>query len=167
MHNYIPQSFTKLIIFLGLLAHFTGCNASTSKHLKSYQKGVMTLPNGESFLVYIAKTSAQQKLGLSKIKAEDFSINEGMLFPEEKMFMRQFWMPETHFDLDVFFLNEDYYVLDIHRGLRHNSNPIKSYRDRQNTSFSKKVFSQHVLELRSDSAFAKKIRPGMLLKFKY
>ncbi len=162
MTNYIPQTLAKLIIFLGYLSFLTGCNASTADHLKGYKHTTMKLPSGEEFKVHIAETYSQQKMGLSKIKPGDFPTNEGMLFPEERMFTRQFWMPNTHFDLDVIFMNADYYVLDIHRSLKHYPHPA----DRSKTPFSKEVFSQHVLELRSDSPLAKKISPGMTLKFK-
>ena len=59
-------------------------------------------------------------------------------------------------------MNEDFYILDIHRGLKHNP---KS-RDKVEPTYSKVVFCQHVLELKSSSPLAKKLRPGMILKWK-
>ncbi len=162
MFTYIHQSSAKLIIFLIYLGFLTACNASTAKHLQDYKQAKIILPSGEEVKVYIAETMRQQRKGLSGIRPEDFSKKEGMLFPEKQMFVRQFWMPETYFDLDLIFMNADYYVLEIHRGLKHY--PHKP--DRGKTPFSKKVFSQHVLELRADSPLAKKIKPGMVLRIK-
>ena len=161
MKHFIHQKPLKLIIFLVFSGFFNGCIASSDNssigHLKSYEKVFLELPSGEKIYTYIAKTESQQRLGLSKIESKDFSNSMGMLFPEDKMRVRQFWMPETHFDLDVFFMNEDYYILDIHRNLKHS-------KDRSNAVYSKEVFSQHVLELKSSSPLAKKIKPGMILK---
>lgn len=117
--------------------------------------------DGHKIEIFVADTGKRQKEGLSKIQSKDFSVNQGMLFPEDGMRLRQFWMPETHFDLDVFFMNEDYYVLDIHRQLKH----FPKEGPKKQIPLSKEVFSQHVLELRSDSPHAAKIKPGMILKF--
>jgi uncharacterized membrane protein (UPF0127 family) len=162
MTEYIPQRASNLIIFLSYLLVFGACNASTSNHLDSYKTQTFKLSTGEEFSVYVAQTYEQQKKGLSGIKPEDFSVNKGMIFPEEKMKERQFWMPETHFDLDVFFMTADYYIIDIHRGLKHH--PTKG--DRSEVPLSKQVFSQHVLELKANSPLAKKIKHGMILKLK-
>ncbi|MBT4791136.1 MAG: DUF192 domain-containing protein [Halobacteriovoraceae bacterium] len=160
----LHQRGLKLIIFLYTFAFFCACNAqnNSAKHLKAYPQSYLYLPNGEKFKVYIAQSPAQQKQGLSKIQSIDFSNQEGMLFPEESMFVRQFWMPETFFDLDLFFMNQDYYILGVHRGLKHY--PKKG--DRSQVPLSKKVFSQHVVELKAGSYFAKKLMPGMQLKLK-
>lgn len=162
MLKLIPQRASKLIIFLIYLLFLTSCNASTSKHLDSYKTQTFAISDGTEFKVYIAKSDKQQELGLSKIKSQDFSHKEGMLFPENHMFIRQFWMPETHFDLDVFFMNEDYYILEVHRGLKH----FKGKGSRSEVPLSKRVFSQHVLELKANSSLAKKLSPGMSLKVK-
>jgi uncharacterized membrane protein (UPF0127 family) len=128
--------------------------------LQGYQKRTLLLPSGEEILVFIAKNETQQKRGLSTIKNADFTPYMGMLFPISKMRLRQFWMPETYFDLDIIFMNEDLYVLDIHRNMPHSSGSKK------NAKYSKKVFSQHVLEIKSSSPLAKKIVPGMIFKWK-
>jgi uncharacterized membrane protein (UPF0127 family) len=162
MKIFIHQTLLKLIIFLTFLATVTSCNSSSSSHLDSYSKRHLQLPSGEKFKVYIAKTDSQQREGLSKIRNKDFSANEGMFFTGETMFARQFWMPETHFNLDLFFLNAELYVLDIHRNLQHSPSTSK---DRSIVPLSREVISQHVLELKSSSKLAKKIKRGMILKW--
>jgi len=161
MKTFIPQRLVNLILFLSLFGVFAGCNASTSAHLKEYQKKSLILSPKEKIIVYIASSDTEQKRGLSKIKSSDFSKNEGMLFPANRMFKRQFWMPETFFNLDIFFLNQDYFVIDIQRNLQH----FPQREPKKDVPLSRAVFSQHVLELRSDSEMSKKITIGMKLDF--
>lgn len=164
--TFIPQRPLSFILFLVLIHAVTACNTqgneSSSEHLKSYPVKTLML-EGEKIKVFVADTAERQRKGLSTIKAQDFSKDWGMLFPEKSMRLRQFWMPETYFDLDVIFMNGDYYVLDIHRSLKHY--PKKGGRRGLEVPLSKEVFSQHVLEVRSDSPVAKKIKPGMVLEF--
>lgn len=157
----IPKSISNLMLFL-LLISMTGCNSSTASHLKELATKTLTLPSGKTLKVYIADSDKDQKKGLSSIKDEDFSDNEAMLFTGPRMYMRQFWMPETHFNLDIIFLNADYYVLDIHRNIQHF--PKKG--PKSEVPLSKEVFSQHVLEIKASSPYAKQIKPGMILDLK-
>ena len=99
---------------------------------------------------------------ITKIKPDQLKDNEGMLFPENEMKQRMFWMPNTHMNLDIFFLNKDFYVLDIHRNLQHFP---KRYPESE-IPRSKTVYSQHVLELKSSSPLAAKIKRGMILDIK-
>lgn len=158
----IHQTVLKLTYFLGLFAFLTSCDASTAKHLQNYKKVKLNFEDGQQLTIYIAKSAAEQKRGLSGIKKEDFSLNEGMLFPKEEMDYRQFWMPNTYFDLDLFFMNSDFYILDVHRGLKH----FPHQGPKNKIPLSKIVFSQHVLEIRSDSPIAKKLKSGMKIKLK-
>lgn len=158
MKNFIPQYGLILTLFLSL--SITSCKSSAD-HLKDYRLSELKLDSGTVLKVYIAESREQQSRGLSQIKSNDFGPKETMLFPLPRMKYRQFWMPETHFDLDIIFMNADYYVLDIHRKLKHY--PKKNPRSK--VPMSKEVFSQHVLEIRSDSPHAKEIQPGMTLKF--
>lgn len=162
MRAVIQQIPKNLMLFLLIWGNLTSCNASSIEHLKSYEQAQLELPTGELIKVYVAKSDSQQRKGLSGVKAKDFVGNVGMLFPEKEMRMRQFWMPETHFNLDIIFMNEDYYILDIHRNLQHS--PKKPTEG--NATYSKAVFSQHVLELKAGSELANKVKPGMVLKFK-
>ena len=111
--------------------------------------------------IFEADSPVRQRRGLSGIQSKDFPSDWGMLFPADKLSRRQFWMPDTHFDLDIIFMSADYYVLDIHRGLKHF--PFKQ--PQHKIPLSKEVLSQHVLELRSDSPHAASIQPGMILQF--
>lgn len=166
MTTFIPQRQLSFTLFLICLILVTSCKtdatASSADHLKDYPVKTLKVDDIE-IKVFIADTYERQKKGVSTIKSKDFKPDWGMLFPEDRMGYRQFWMPETHFDLDVIFMNGDYYILDTHKGLKHY--PKKGIRGVE-VPLSKQVFSQHVLEIRADSPIAKKIKPGMTLEFK-
>jgi uncharacterized membrane protein (UPF0127 family) len=161
MLKVIPKTVVKLMLFL-LLLSLTSCNNSTASHLQKLVVKTVTLPSGSKLKTYIADTDSDQKKGLSTILPEDFSDNEAMLFTGDRMHIRQFWMPETHFNLDIIFMNADYYILDIHRNVKH----YKKREPRRNVPLSKQVYSQHVLELKASSPLAKEIQPGMILEIK-
>lgn len=160
MKTFIQQIPLKLILFLNFSIALTSCNTSSSVHLKNYKKGYIQLPSGKILTVFIAETDDQQRQGLSNIKDQDFQNDWGMLFPEKKMSVRQFWMPSTYFNLDIVFMNQDYYILDVHKNLQHN--PKSKYE--AEPVYSKAVYSQHVLEVKADSPLAKEFIPGMVLK---
>jgi uncharacterized membrane protein (UPF0127 family) len=151
----------KVLIFLLVFPIISACD-DTVPHFKKYSQATFQTPSGKVVNVYIAKTDSQQKLGLSGIKPEQFADSDAMLFPTSSMRPRQFWMPETFMDLDLFFMNEDYYILDIHRGLKHHKTRIPE----RDVPRSKTVYSQHVLEMKSSSPLAKELEIGMKLNLK-
>lgn len=164
MTVFIPQRALKLMLFLLILGTSLSCesDSDTASHIKKYKARTLTLPSGEVAKIYVAESVDEQKRGLSKIKPSHLKYNEGMLFPGTVLKPRQFWMPEVYFDLDLFFLSKDFYVLDVHRSL-------KSHKTREpegDVPRSKTVISVHVLELKSSSPLAKKIEHGMILDFK-
>ena len=149
------------MLFLAILVTSLSCQSDSASHIRKYETKKLTLTSGETIKVYFAKTAKEQKRGLSKIKPRDLADNEAMLFTGDKLRPRQFWMPEVYFDLDLFYLSENFYVLDIHRSL-------KKHKDRYPEHLvprSRTVMSVHVLEIKSNSPLAKKIKPGMILKF--
>lgn len=163
--NSVIQQTSLLLIKIMLLSQLISCNEiekSASKNpFNSYQQGEITLPSGKRLKVYMAVSDEQQQMGLSHIKLNEFADDETMLFTGTKDSTRQFWMPDTFFNLDIIFLNEDLYVLDIHRNLQHfpKSGP------RSEIPLSKKVYCQHVLEIKSTSPWASEIQPGMILNW--
>lgn len=146
----------KFIILIFTLFLISGCFNDTATHLKQYPKKGIHLKDGTILKVFIADTEKRQEKGLSGILKKDFSIKETMLFPANKMIYRRFWMPDTHFNLDIVFMDTNYNILDIHRNLQH----YPSRKPKNKIPLSRRVFSQHVLEIRSDSPHAKKIRLG-------
>jgi uncharacterized membrane protein (UPF0127 family) len=163
MNTYIQYSLTKLInfllLFLVLNCLFIACNDEVS--FKNYASGTIELPSGERLITYLAINEKQQMQGLSHLKDDQFKDNQAMLFVSNRTSFRQFWMPETFFDLDIIFLNKDLYVLDIHRKLAH----FTKKGPRELVPISKRVRCRHVLEIKSSSPLANKIQPGMMLKW--
>ncbi|MEX0798647.1 MAG: DUF192 domain-containing protein [Bacteriovoracaceae bacterium] len=166
MFPFITQHSLKLIKKFGIILILsTGClgfdGDDARSRIEDLNKGQIILPSGETLQVFVAYSPQEQRNGLSGVKNEQFSNDEGMLFPATKMMPRQFWMPNTHFNLDIVFLTGDFYVLDIHRDLEH----YPEAEPKGKAPLSKKVFSQHVLEVKSSSPLAKEIQPGMTLKW--
>lgn len=136
-------------------------NDSSAAHLQNYQTRLITLPSQEQFFAYLADTASKRNLGLSGIKTEDFADNDSMLFSYKSTADRQFWMPDTYFDLDVFFLDEEFRVIDVHRQLKHFPHSVDEGKD---VPRSKIVASHYALEIKSTSPLAHKLRPGMTLQ---
>lgn len=147
-----------ILLIIGLIA---ACNDDARSRLESLPLGSIDLPSGKKIQVYVAQTDEAQETGLSGLPSEDFGANEGLLFPADNNKLRQFWMPDTHFNLDIIFMTKDLYVLDVHRNVPH----FPKREPKQDVPLSKAVYSRHVLEIRADSPLADEIRPGMLLKW--
>jgi len=161
MTNFIPHSGLKLINFLILILSIS-CNESNPKNqFKQYKKAEMTLPSGTKLDVYLALSPKQQSLGLSHVQPSEFSDTDTMLFPTDHYRVRQFWMPETFFNLDIIFLGPDFKVLDIDRNVQH----YTKREPKDKVPLSKVAYCQHVLEIKASSPFALEIKKGMILKW--
>jgi hypothetical protein len=125
------------------------------------EQGVLALPDGDRIQVFIAHTRSEHIQGLSDVQPGHFAPDQGMFFAYPSSGSRVFWMRNTHFDLDILFLDQNLKVIDVQRSLPHhpgtgqNSVPART----------SPVHCRHVLEMRSDSALADKIQPGMHLQW--
>lgn len=147
-------------IFLTLLFILVGCQ-SGSRH-ESRQTVELITPTGESIETILAITTEDQTQGLSGVKPEDFKDNQGMLFFYLEEDERHFWMPDTYFDLDLFYLDKNLKIIDIIRKLPH-------YVGRANPGLIPKaraVWARHVLEMKSSSPMAAKLAVGQTLQWK-
>ena len=158
MQLFIHQILVKFIIFIVLL---TGCKTSTVEHLNKYELKKLKINEHTIIDVFMAQSPLEQAKGLSDIELEDFPKKTGMFFTGETQRKRQFWMPNTLFDLDIFFLSKDLYVIDIHRRLK----AYKGFEPREKIPRSKEVECVHVLELPSESKESSLIKHGMVLSF--
>ena len=121
---------------------------------------LLQLPSGETFPVRLADTHQKQVRGLSGVKAHDFGPQEGMLFLYGTGQRRGFWMPDTWFNLDIFFLDEHLTVTALERGLPHHpgrKTPPPIARTRR-------YFCHHALEVKSGTPLAAKIVVGTRFK---
>ena len=90
------------------------------------------------FSLYVADTYEKRKYGL--MNREYIKSNSGMLFMWKDLEKRIFWMKNTYFDLDLFFLGKEGQVLEIFRN-------AKAFDEDQISSKEKAMF---VLELKAD-----------------
>ena len=121
----------------------------------------LQLPTGENVDIEIVTSVPDQTKGLSGRKVNTFPKNRGMLFLYQKDGPRQFWMPNTYFDLDIFFLDKNYKILAVER-------KVKAHPGRDTPppiARTKVHYCRHVLELRADSKISKKIKVGSTLKW--
>jgi uncharacterized protein len=122
----------------------------------------LVTPKGESVNTRVVYREQDHIQGLSGVKPDDFANNDGMLFWYLEEGMRQFWMPDTYFDLDLFFLDKDLKITDIIRKLPH-------YVGRHNESLiprAREVWSRHVLEMKASSNISASLHIGDQLKWK-
>lgn len=150
----------KLLVLLSLFA-LLSCQ-SESQNQNPLKKVELQTSFGSSIEATLAIESKDQEMGLSGVKPEDFDDAEGMFFFYTQDDERHFWMPDTYFELDLFYLDKDLKVIDIVRKLpfyigRANPNLIPRARG---------VWCRHVLEMKSTSPIAQKISIGEKLIWK-
>jgi uncharacterized membrane protein (UPF0127 family) len=137
-------------------------NSKIEKRFAHYYKGEIS--DSESSLnvkTYIALTAKQQEIGLSYVLNDQMNDTQALLFLGTFDTQRQFWMPDTHFNLDIFFLSKDFIVIDIHRNVQH----FPARNPDHKIPRAKSVYCRHVLEMRADSKISSKIKYGMKLNF--
>ena len=69
--------------------------------------------NKTIFFLDVADTSEKRTYGL--MNRESITPNSGMLFIWKNSQKRTFWMKNTNFDLDLFFLDKEGQVIEIHK----------------------------------------------------
>lgn len=136
---------------------------SESRNARNPLKYVeLTTPTGENIQTELVYSMDEQERGLSGTQANDFADDQGMLFFYLEDGDRSFWMPDTYFDLDLFFLDGELKVTDVIRKLPHyigRANPERIPKARS-------VWSRHVLEMKASSELAQKLKVGDRLQWK-
>ena len=113
-------------------------------------------PKGETISLRLATTNEEHGRGLSGVKPKDFSHKEGMLFVNEAMGSRRFWMPDTYFNLDIIFLDSNLLVVGIEMNA-----PLHPGMTEPPVIFRTKTYqAQFVLETKAGASFSKGLRPG-------
>ena len=148
-----------LLLFL-IHLHHSDC-LPLAKAVEHQPFPMLVLPDGTEIIIKrIFRDSPSQNKGLSGVKSESFGTKEGALFLFDKVERRSFWMPETHFDLDVVFIDENWKVTAIEKNIPHhpsrkgNIPRIPPHR------------SKHVLEIKAKTPLARKIKKGMIFKIR-
>ncbi|MDA8793827.1 DUF192 domain-containing protein [Bacteriovoracaceae bacterium] len=173
----ITKFSLSIVISLNFLLFLQGCKLfnqvdhhapptkldKISKRFDHYYQGHIQVPGSKEIVkTYVALTGKQREQGLSHVKPEQMSNQEALLFIADSDMLQYFWMPSTHFDLDIFYLSKDLIVLDIQRDVPH----FPQEGPRNLIPKAKPVFARHVLEMKAGSPLAKKIVYGAKLIWK-
>jgi len=124
------KSLRPLLLILTLLLNFSCAEkkdstdptlpevseAETKDPLKYVE---LSVPSGEIIETSIAYTYKDHQKGLQGVKEEEFDDNDGNLFFYLKTSPRTFWMPNTYFNLDIFYLDENLKIIDIVWNMEH------------------------------------------------
>ena len=151
--------------FLGLLLVslvIWSCQSESRKPLpESIRQMQLITPQGKEIQTQLVFTDVDQEQGLSGVKPKDFSDDQGMLFFYREEGMKGFWMPDTYFDLDLFYLDNNLKIIDVIRKLPH-------YIGRHNPELipkARSVWSRHVLEMKATSPISQELQVGDVLKW--
>jgi uncharacterized membrane protein (UPF0127 family) len=123
------------------------------------RKGQIALPSGRMLKVKLAITPTETTKGLSGIQDSDYDPFNGLLFFFKENGPRSFWMPDTYFNLDIIFLDENLKIVDIDRNVPHHPGRVEPI------PRAKTVFSRHVLEIKSSSPLSQDFQVGQKLNW--
>lgn len=129
---------------------------------KTEVKNQLLNPQGKAVSLRLSLTREQHMKGLSGLKPSEFGLNEGMLFVNGEVAPRQFWMPDTYFNLDIVFLGPNLEVIGIEKNVPHHpgeKEPPPIYR-------TKTYMAKYILETKSPNKFTKNLKVGDVLKWK-
>lgn len=121
----------------------------------------MKNPMGREVVLDLALTRSQHTQGLSGLKSSEFKSNRGMLFVNPVMGPRRFWMPNTYFNLDIIFLDQDLKIVGLEKNVPAHpgtTEPPKIY-------VTETYQAQYVLETKAQTAFGKQLKINDRLKF--
>lgn len=144
---------------LSLLLLLLSCQRVSQDPLKNIQ---LITPSGDTIETTLAINQADQTQGLSGTKDSDYENDQAMLFFYLEDGDKAFWMPDTYFDLDIFYLDKDLKITDVVRKVPHyvgRANPELIPRVRS-------VWARHTLELKAVSEISQKLKIGDQLKWK-
>jgi uncharacterized membrane protein (UPF0127 family) len=151
--------------FLLMIMVFSSCQSEETKRsagLDGRPFYELMINQTESVQIQLSISEKDQVKGLSGVKPEELADYQGMLFVYNSIGPRSFWMPDTHFDLDLFYLDQNFNVIDIFRGLKHHpGKDVPPPIPRAPT-----IYCWHVLELKASSPLSKKIRQFTQLTWK-
>jgi uncharacterized membrane protein (UPF0127 family) len=155
----MPQSVFKLnrILSFFLLTLLAACQNQVDK---DPSKWAWLIAPEDKMLVRLAIEEVDQRRGFSGTRNEDWPDDHGMLFIFEEDGMRGFWMPDTHFDLDLFYLDSSFKIIDIERKVPHFVGRYPESR----VPRARVVWARHVLEMKAISKVGAKLKVGDQLR---
>lgn len=147
------------ILALQFIVFASACHLQTAEDLT--KNTILLTPKSQELRTELAISDSAQRQGLSGRQKGDFCLNCAMLFYYQQDSSKSFWMPDTYFPLDIFFLDQDLRIVEVERDM-----PAHPGREEPpSIARTSSIFARHVLEMRSDSPLAKELQKGMKLQF--
>ena len=160
----ITQNTSKNLPFLLLVFNFLFlCSCQNKADQNPYKYGHLQSAQGDQIKVSLATTFEEQQKGLSGLKPDEFEDDEGMLFYNLEEREHNFWMPDTYFDLDLFYMDQSLKVIAIDRKIPH----YIGKQDPERIPRGRIIWCRHILEMKSSSPIAQKIKEGDQLSWKF
>ncbi len=108
------------IIMLGFFLTLSEGTAYSESNHPIFKQIVCTVNvnkiNPRELSIELADTEYKRSYGL--MNREDMKSNSGMLFVWKDRQIRNFWMKNTHFNLDLFFLNNQGEIIEIYKNAK-------------------------------------------------
>nr|VFK10197.1 MAG: Uncharacterized conserved membrane protein, UPF0127 family [Candidatus Kentron sp. LPFa]VFK26266.1 MAG: Uncharacterized conserved membrane protein, UPF0127 family [Candidatus Kentron sp. LPFa] len=134
-------------------------HGGSSRNESRFRTASLALPSGGSFPIRLLFSAAEHRKGLSGMREADFPDGMGMFFWFSESAPRRFWMPDTWFDLDIVFLDEDLGIIYVARNMQ--AHP--GWETPPPIARTPVIFSRYVLEVKANSAVSKELRKGKRL----
>lgn len=137
----------------------TSTESPTTKDPLKYVE--LISPESQKIRTSIASTSAEHTKGLQGVRDHEFADDEGKLFFYLSTATRSFWMPNTYFNLDIIYLDQNLKIINIVWNIPHYNGTVNSGIPRAPA-----ITSRHVLEMKAGSVISSRFKIGDSLGWK-
>ena len=111
--------FFKLIILGIFLINYSGfLSANLNTPIFSNIECKITFENDKSKLLFLDIADNFEKRSQGLMNRKKLEPNSGMLFIWEDSKIRNFWMKNTYFNLDLFFINDEGTIVEIYKNAK-------------------------------------------------
>lgn len=131
----------------------TSTDTPTTKDPLKYVE--LISPESQKIRSSIASTPAEHTKGLQGVRDNEFAEDEGKLFFYLNTATRSFWMPNTYFNLDIIYLDENLKIINIVWNIPHYNGTVNSEIPRAPA-----ITSRHVLEMKAGSVISSRLKIG-------
>ena len=109
----------KIIIFGFLIFFYVGTiYAENNQPIFKLIKCSIQSNQNKYYDLFLDIADTEQKRFHGLMNREDIKSNSGMLFIWKNRQIRNFWMKDTHFNLDLFFLNNQGKIIEIYKNAK-------------------------------------------------